>query len=398
AAAALCEALGVAARTTWSTDLAATTTTFRRAAQVAAEHGLTPWRVTALVGAGMIEALDADDQPTLRQARELAVDAGMLAQVSSTDLIASDVLLQVDGPRSAEPLARRAVETAERLALPEMTGPARLQTALCLAAAGNAAGATAILRDVRSWALVPGDLAAAVAIAEGISALVEHDLTRAAAGLDAVEALLDATAPLLAPVGAWVLVRTVTGGGEAEARERLSGRPAGLSTAIRGALAYADAVTAGRDGRPDAAATHFAGAERLLAARPWWRRLLRTVVLGCSVADGWGDPVPELRADLAAHEAAGDVLLARTCRALMRRAGAAPPRRRGTPVPPRLRALGVSGREFDVLQLVTQGLTNGQVAERLVLSRRTVDTHVASLLAKTGSVTRAELGRWAPPP
>jgi DNA-binding NarL/FixJ family response regulator len=48
-----------------------------------------------------------------------------------------------------------------------------------------------------------------------------------------------------------------------------------------------------------------------------------------------------------------------------------------------------------VLELVAQGLTNARVASRLFLSTRTVDHHVARLLAKTGSANRAELSRVA---
>ena len=139
----------------------------------------------------------------------------------------------------------------------------------------------------------------------------------------------------------------------------------------------------------------FETGNRLVEGRPWWRRLLRIRVLECALRDGWGDPVPELRADLAVHEAAGATAQARTCRDLLRGAGATVGRGGPGRVPPSLRALGVTAREFDVLTLVATGLTNAEVARRLVVSPRTVDTHVANLLAKTGAVGRRELSRWA---
>lgn len=53
-------------------------------------------------------------------------------------------------------------------------------------------------------------------------------------------------------------------------------------------------------------------------------------------------------------------------------------------LPGPLRALGVTEREADVLRLVAQGLGNREIAERMFLSPRTVEKHVASLLSKTG--------------
>jgi DNA-binding NarL/FixJ family response regulator len=105
--------------------------------------------------------------------------------------------------------------------------------------------------------------------------------------------------------------------------------------------------------------------------------------------------VPALRADLAVHEPAGEPALARTCRDLLRAAGAPTRRGRGSAaVPPALRRLGITSREADVLALVTEGRTNAQIAAQLFLSTRTVETHVARLLAKTGTTGRAELRTW----
>jgi DNA-binding NarL/FixJ family response regulator len=47
-------------------------------------------------------------------------------------------------------------------------------------------------------------------------------------------------------------------------------------------------------------------------------------------------------------------------------------------------------REVDVLGLLAEGLRNAQMAERLVVSRRTVDFHVSSILRKLDAHTRGE--------
>ncbi len=50
----------------------------------------------------------------------------------------------------------------------------------------------------------------------------------------------------------------------------------------------------------------------------------------------------------------------------------------------------LSTREWDVLQLVTEGLSNQQIAEHLVLSLYTVKLHVKHLLAKLGATNRTQ--------
>ena len=51
---------------------------------------------------------------------------------------------------------------------------------------------------------------------------------------------------------------------------------------------------------------------------------------------------------------------------------------------------GLTVREAEVLALVSEGLTDSAIAARLVLSRRTVEHHVASILAKLGVASRQE--------
>ncbi len=52
-------------------------------------------------------------------------------------------------------------------------------------------------------------------------------------------------------------------------------------------------------------------------------------------------------------------------------------------------------RERQVAGLVAGGLTNRQIAERLVISERTADRHVSNILAKLGLTTRAQVAAWS---
>lgn len=58
-------------------------------------------------------------------------------------------------------------------------------------------------------------------------------------------------------------------------------------------------------------------------------------------------------------------------------------------------ALNLTQRERDVLQILADGLSNGQIGESLHLSPRTVEKYVSSLLRKTDTSNRAELVRFA---
>jgi DNA-binding NarL/FixJ family response regulator len=51
-------------------------------------------------------------------------------------------------------------------------------------------------------------------------------------------------------------------------------------------------------------------------------------------------------------------------------------------------------REREVAELIAQGLTNQQIAVRLVVSRRTAESHVEKILRKLGFTTRTQVATW----
>jgi two-component system, NarL family, response regulator NreC len=56
---------------------------------------------------------------------------------------------------------------------------------------------------------------------------------------------------------------------------------------------------------------------------------------------------------------------------------------------------GLTDREVDILRLIGLGHTNSEIAERLYLSVRTVESHRAHIQQKTGRTSRSELVRYA---
>jgi ATP/maltotriose-dependent transcriptional regulator MalT len=64
-------------------------------------------------------------------------------------------------------------------------------------------------------------------------------------------------------------------------------------------------------------------------------------------------------------------------------------------VAPELARLGLTSRETEVLSLIADGFSNGQIAERLFITRKTASVHVSNILGKLGVGTRLEAAAMA---
>jgi non-specific serine/threonine protein kinase len=51
-------------------------------------------------------------------------------------------------------------------------------------------------------------------------------------------------------------------------------------------------------------------------------------------------------------------------------------------------------RESEVAQLIAQGMSNKEIATKLVISRRTAEAHVEHILVKLGFTSRAQIATW----
>jgi DNA-binding NarL/FixJ family response regulator len=62
--------------------------------------------------------------------------------------------------------------------------------------------------------------------------------------------------------------------------------------------------------------------------------------------------------------------------------------------PARWKRCPLTAREQEVAKLIALGLTNRQIADELVISERTADTHVQNILGKLGLKSRAQVAAW----
>ena len=182
----------------------------------------------------------------------------------------------------------------------------------------------------------------------------------------------------------------------------LTGEPIALDEALRVyelTLERAEGWTIGRlafrlwrvgalDEIPHAAADPFqlaAGGEWERAAAIWDAR---GRPYDAAEARSLADRDEPLLAALAAFDRLGATATAAHVRRRLRERGARVPR--GPRAATRELPHGLTPRQLEVLELIATGATNAEIAERLVVSPKTVDHHVSAVLAKLGVASRRE--------
>ncbi|HEY5783711.1 MAG TPA: LuxR C-terminal-related transcriptional regulator [Microlunatus sp.] len=358
-------------------------------------HNLAVWEVKALAELGATDMMAASDATRLEQARVLATDAGMPGTVAKIDLIIAQTIISRQGYRSGYQTLVRADAQTRQLRLASLHAATHNLLAECLLLAGDGP----MPGEARSP--LPSEVDAVVAEAESLAE--RNHKPYYLPGIIAVRAWLDgddsATGTikrtrwvfgdeLKAPPwwGVAALLRVLDGAHPAEAFA-----PTDLigHHVNHAAYAYGTAVWALRDG--ESADRAIEAAELLLEPTPFWRHMLRTVIApvareaGIDAVEGW------LREADAFCSHTGERHLQRRVRNTLATIGAKVPRTSGGSVPPHLARLGLTAREIEVLKLLNSGLTNTEIAQRLFLSIRTVESHVSNMLQKTGAEGRRQL-------
>ena len=398
-----CEAYEVLGRVERVLDFSRSMRWFRKSAELAERNGLATWLIRAraeLAGGEWVRGRTE----ALLEARELAASHGALVTVAHMDLSLADFAFGKFDRVTCLESAQRCVSASRRYGLASLpVAELWLAGAHALAAdadAMEAAAARALEHDPDDPRIL-GDLWGRV---RATYAMVRDDRAGLRVALDNMmpfTRVAPTTTSIFPNRVVWSLMCTIDDDDHGAAARAEVSAATNLSSWPESGVAMEAiaAVAAGRAGdHTDAGHRFDAAFERLVAGPIATGSVRYTIMLAAEAAirDGWGDPARWLRACEAFFTEQGYDLIARRCRTLLAQAGAPVPRRRGASVvPSALRALGITGREMDVLRLIAAGRSNREIAEALVLSPKTVERHITSLFDRTAIRNRSDLAAFA---
>ncbi|MCH0543457.1 AAA family ATPase [Streptomyces sp. MUM 203J] len=380
-------------------------TCLERMLAVAERHRLPVCRAEALVRLGANAFMRTGEAARLETARAAAGELGSLALQQTVDgMLAMHAVLGGRWDRAKE-IVERSVEASARVRNLSAHRYLLLVDATTAAHQGRVRDRERALTRFRRAGgeqsmLVPLQRG----LCQGVGALLEEDRARALAGLDAAlawERKHPSFFYLSGRYGLRPLLLVLDGrdgdeeGGERgrEAYREALASPGAQLAWNRLFLGMADAVLRGRDKDPEGALRSLREAGRAAELFPQAWHLALRLTAEAALADGWGEPVAWLRTAEEYFHGAGVQPVAGACRSLLRQAGVSVPQRRDgrERIPAGLRTAGVTPREYEVFVLLAERPGNQQIARRLCISPRTVEKHMASLMAKTGCADRSAL-------
>ena len=391
-----CEALLIAAVMARRRDPPRAAEVLRRGYALSREHDLSLWEARFLAELGVADMVESSDPTQLAAAREVAIAGGMAGMVAELDMNIGKTVYAHAGAVAAYPALARADAEARRLRLLALHAQTRSHVAECLLYAGDQA--------LPGWTRPPTSADFDAVVAEAVEIGEKSRPIRWVIGVlgerawlngdnaSAIRLIRESVASeqdqLKVPPfwGLGMLLDVIDGAEPDEA----FGSPELIGHHLnRAALAYATALADLRHGR--SAADSISEAEHLLQHTAAARHLQRTVVAvpmyraGIEQAENW------LREADSFFGAQGERVLQSRARSGLSAIGAKVPRVTSATVPPHLAGVGITAREAEILRLVNAGLSNHDIADRLVISVRTVESHVSSMLLKTGQATRDQL-------
>jgi DNA-binding CsgD family transcriptional regulator/tetratricopeptide (TPR) repeat protein len=398
---AACQAWQLLGALSRSRDPREATACLEQARELAVRHRLPVEEIHVLIRLGNDEALRDGAIDRLELVREEASRLGAVtARFQAEASIALQLILRGEFEQ-AETMLDQVIESTSRLRLLETVRYALLLRAILAAHRGRRREMAAAFTELRDQ--VGGTHAQHNPRAHGLArawcALLEENRPLAEEEL-ALALETEETSPtvyqLTGRYGLHLLLRAVAGTADWPQYEQITAAPASHLRWDRQFSHFAAAVLHGRAGRGRQAAESVEEALRAGSIYSTGRNLGLRLVAEAAIADGWGAPVDWLRSAEEYFHDGGVDPVAGACRSLLRRAGARVAQRRHGigDVPQELRQVGVTVREYEVLCLLNQRLGNREIATRLHLSPRTVEKHVAALMAKTRQPNRIALSEF----
>lgn len=397
----LCDAWQIIGGVARERDLEESSACFRRALQLAEDERLPIWRVYALTQLAGNAWLATGDQSGMERAIEEAQRVGAVTVgYTIQGNLAIGAVLRGDFAKTAE-MIERSKQDLIRLRLSSHVRFILMVQATLAAHQGKRGQMDDVLAEFAEWRdEYPQELPLILGFARTFCALLEENRGLAREELaKMLEATRDVPSmfQLAGRHGMHLLLSVLDGDAGWCEYEASASTVQGAMRWNRQFVLLAKAVLLGRDGRVDDAAAAALAAQQDSAIYAMASHLGLRLVAEAAIADGWGEPIAWLRRAEEYFHQLSVPAVAGACRSMLRHAGASVKQRRTgmDQVPDDLRAIGVTVREHEVLQLLVERLTNKAIANRLHISPRTVEKHVASLIMKAEVADRTALSDFA---